>query len=184
MKSLVANQRTGLYPNQCEPPHRRICISMLQLVNSNSGHRWAFIKGVCWFDRPTDTKQRFKMYILSIFDKWNVFLHLVNFARSSCFAIKADKLHRLYYGLWCPGSAKSQCISSHDIDLVRPKHSSPSWENWWPGNLNNHLTSSNSLFVWDHTKHILRTDVTPTPGIGLVYHLIFAYVSCLLIHIL
>ena len=37
--------------------------------------------------------------------------------------------------------------------------------------------SSNNLFIWDHTKHILRIDVTPTPGIGLLYHLIFAYVS-------
>ena len=39
--------------------------------------------------------------------------------------VKQDKdlpiLHNQYHGCWCPGDARSQGISNHDIDQVKPR---------------------------------------------------------------
>ena len=40
------------------------------------------------------------------------------------FLLEQDKdlpiLQNQYHGCWCPGDARSQGISNHDIDLVKP----------------------------------------------------------------
>ena len=60
----------------------------------------------------------------------NIFLHFVSFLHidtTQVFEIlpQIDKnlpiLHSQYYGCWCPGDVRSQGISSHGIDLVKPK---------------------------------------------------------------
>ena len=78
--------------------------------------------------------------------EWNLTLYVLNFSEWTCiyilchsstliwhrylnFFLNYDKdLHILYsqcYGCWCPGDVRSQGISNHDIDLVKPSWLGP-----------------------------------------------------------
>ena len=35
--------------------------------------------------------------------------------------IRQGPTHSQYHGCWCPGDARSQDISSYDIDIVKPR---------------------------------------------------------------
>ena len=61
----------------------------------------------------------------------NIYLHFVSFLHIDTMQVveilplEQDKnlpiLHNQYHGCWCPGDVRSQGISSHDIDLVKPR---------------------------------------------------------------
>ena len=59
----------------------------------------------------------------------NIYLHLMSFLHTNKTQVVEipprvgqvpANLHNQYHGCWCPGDARSQGISNHDIDLVKP----------------------------------------------------------------
>ena len=58
----------------------------------------------------------------------NIYLHFVSFLHIDMKKvveilpqIRQEPTYSTYHGWWCPGEARSQGISSHDIDLVKPR---------------------------------------------------------------
>ena len=65
----------------------------------------------------------------------NIYLHFVSFLHIDTTQVveilpqvrpePTPILHSQYHGCWCPGDVRSQGISSHDIDLVKPRKLGP-----------------------------------------------------------
>ena len=61
----------------------------------------------------------------------NIYLHFVSFLHIYTTQVVEilpqvrQELHSQYHGCWCPGNVRSQGISSHDIDLFKPRWLSP-----------------------------------------------------------
>ena len=70
------------------------------------------------------------LYVLNFQREHNIYLHFVSFLHVDTtqeveILPQKDKnlpnLHSQYHGWWCPGDVRSQDISSHDIDIVKPR---------------------------------------------------------------
>ena len=64
----------------------------------------------------------------------NIYLHFMSFLHIDLTQVLKilpqvregpNILHNQYHGCWCPGDVRSQGISSHDIDLVKPRWLGP-----------------------------------------------------------
>ena len=112
------NEILVLINGEAMSPSSRICGAWVETLTSLE-------KYIGWYlgQRTNPLRAKFfrgNTYIYILFHSSTLIWHR---KLKSFLTLDLRILHKQYHGCWCPGDARSQGISNHDIDQVKPRNS-------------------------------------------------------------